>query len=402
MSTTADNQTAEAVATRYFDAVAARDLEAMGACWAPHGVDHLAGQADMVGPEGVRGYFSELFAAFPDFAMTRVQTVVQGDHVAVSWRATGTFMGPGSYHGIQPTGARIELEGADLLRVEDGLIVRNDAFTDGMTVARQLGLMPPKDSPVEQRMTKAFNARTRLARRLIVADAERIADGVWLVRGGLPIKGMNVYLLEEEGGGVCLFDAGIADMARGLAQTAGAMGGITRIVLGHAHADHRGAAAPLGAPVYCHSAEKAFAEGDGGFHTFDLSKLRFPNAQLYAWYLKRWDGGPVKVAGTFEEGDEVAPGFKAVHVPGHSPGMVALFRERDGLALSSDTFYTVDAETLVKGGPRLPHAAFTPDVEQARASIRKLAALRPSAAWPGHAKPITGDVAGQLEKAASG
>ena len=46
-------------------------------------------------------------------------------------------------------------------------------------------------------------------------------------------------------------------------------------------------------------------------------------------------------------------------------------------------------------------AGFNLDTEQARASIRKVAALEPSVAWPGHADPVTGDVRGQLEQAAS-
>ena len=50
--------------------------------------------------------------------------------------------------------------------------------------------------------------------------------------------------------------------------------------------------------------------------------------------------------------------------------------------------------------PRLPMAIYNYDTEQARASIRKLAAMEPAAAWPGHAKPVTGDVRGQLERAA--
>ena len=40
------------------------------------------------------------------------------------------------------------------------------------------------------------------------------------------------------------------------------------------------------------------------------------------------------------------------------------------------------------------------DTEQARASIRKLAALEPAIVWPGHAKPVSGDVRSQLERAA--
>ena len=390
----------EEVVTRYFEALAARDLDAMAACWAPDGYEHIAGQADVVGPEGVRGYFGELFGSFPDFAFRVRRMVAQGDHVTVLWGATATHAGPGTYNGIAPTGKRIELEGIDLLEVRDGLIVRNDAFADGVGLSRQLGLMPEAGSTAARRLLGAFNAGSAARHRMHVAEPERIADGVWLVRGGFPIKTMNVYLIEEEGGGVCMFDAGISDMAQGLAATGAAMGGITRIVLVHAHADHRGAAGGIGAPVYCHSAERQAAEGDGGYHTFDLSKLRWPGPHVYRYYLNHWDGGPVKVAGTFEEGEEIA-GFRAVHIPGHAPGMVALFRERDGVALSSDAFYTLDIETTLKGRPRVPHDAFTPDVAQARASLRKLAELGPTAAWPGHAKPVTGDVRAELEAAAA-
>ena len=49
----------------------------------------------------------------------------------------------------------------------------------------------------------------------------------------------------------------------------------------------------------------------------------------------------------------------------------------------------------------MPHAAFNEDTEQARASILKLAALEPAAAWPGHANPLTGDVRSQPETAAA-
>jgi hypothetical protein len=49
----------------------------------------------------------------------------------------------------------------------------------------------------------------------------------------------------------------------------------------------------------------------------------------------------------------------------------------------------------------VPPDAFSYDPEQARASIRKLAAMEPASAWPGHAEPLTGDVRGQLEQAAA-
>ena len=95
--------------------------------------------------------------------------------------------------------------------------------------------------------------------------------------------------------------------------------------------------------------------------------------------LPIWDGGPVKIAGTVSEGDDVA-GFEVVHLPGHAPGLIGLWRESDRFALVSDTFYTVDPQTGRHGHARVPHRAFNWDTEVARASIRKLAALQPATA----------------------
>jgi hypothetical protein len=49
---------------------------------------------------------------------------------------------------------------------------------------------------------------------------------------------------------------------------------------------------------------------------------------------------------------------------------------------------------------RVPHPFANWDTEQARASIRKLAALAPTSAWAGHGENVTGDVIAQLEAAA--
>src|SRR5204863_8857435 len=286
-------------------------------------------------------------------------------------------------------GARIDIEGCDFVTVKDGKVHFIDAYTDNATIARQLGVLPPAGSPAEQRLTKVMNVRTRMAAKS-AGKLEDVAEGVWLLRGGFPGKTMNVYFVRD-GEGVLAFDAGARSMTNAIAREAVGLGGLTRVVLGHGHADHRGAAPGLGAPVYCHSADRAITEGDGGTSTFHFSELNFLGRLLMPRLLKRWDGGPVRVAGTFEEGDEIA-GFKVVHLPGHSAGMVGLWRESDRVALTSDCFYTLDPQTGRKGDPRVPHAAFNLDTEQARASIRKLAAPEPSAAWPGHAESLRGAV----------
>ena len=89
---------------------------------------------------------------------------------------------------------------------------------------------------------------------------ERVADGVWLLRGDFR-GAMNIYFIED-GDGVVQFDAGTKSMRKKAAETARELGGLKRVVLGHAHADHRGTAPYLGAPVFCHPDEVTDAEGD--------------------------------------------------------------------------------------------------------------------------------------------
>jgi hydroxyacylglutathione hydrolase len=234
---------------------------------------------------------------------------------------------------------------------------------------------------------------------------ERIAEGVWLMRGGFPHRTMNVYFIEEGGGGVTVFDAGISSMTPHVVEVGRVMGGVKRVVLGHGHYDHRGAAPGAGAPVWCHEDEVQYAESKEAHPYADFSKLPMfgglgPLRVVYRGMFRVWDGGPVKIARSLTEGDSVA-GFEVVHFPGHAPGLIGLWRERDRLALVSDTFYTLDPTSGEFGHPRVAHPAFNWDTEQARASIRKLAALEPRSAWAGHADPLTGDVRAQLEHAAA-
>ena len=392
--------TTSEIARRYFAALGARDLDAAVACWAPGAVDRLVGAEDLIAPEGIRRYFGGLFAAFPDFELEVVEVTTGRGRAAVRWRAHATFAGPGDFQGFVANGAAMMLEGCDVVTVRDDLIRHNDAYIDSGDVARQLGLLPPAGSRAEARLTKLANARTQLLSRINGVDTESIADGVWVVRGGFPIKTMNVYLIED-GEGVVVFDAGIEAMGRALTVACARLGGAQRVVLSHADADHRGGAPALGAPVYCHPAERAAAETQSPWRDYwDLDKLDLHGRLLLSRLLPVWDGGAVAVEGTISEGDEVA-GFRVIDLPGHAPGLIGLFRESDRLALASDCVYTVDVQTGRKRPVQIPHPAFDADVEQARDSIRKLAELEPSAVWTGHGDPVTGDVSGQLRAAAA-
>jgi glyoxylase-like metal-dependent hydrolase (beta-lactamase superfamily II)/predicted ester cyclase len=388
------------IARRFFDALSARDLDAAVACWASGAIDRLVGAQVLIAPWGIREYFAELFGAFPDFALEVLDLTTYRNRTAVRWRARATFAGPGTFQGFMPNGARIKIEGCDVLTVEDELITHNDAYIDSGDIARQLRLLPPAGSPAEARLAKLANARTKVLAWMHGAEPERIAEGVWVLRGGFPIKAMNVYLIED-GGGVTVFDAGISDMTDALAAAGARLGGIKRVVLSHADSDHRGAAPGLGAPVYCHQGEVNAAQSSSAFRDYwDLSKLDRHGRLLLGRMFPVWDGGAVVIAGTLDEGQEIA-GFRVVELPGHAPGLIGLFRESDRLALVSDCFYTLDPQTGMKRAAGVPHPAFNLDTDRARESIRKLAALRPSAAWSGHAEPVTGDVGAQLERAAS-
>jgi glyoxylase-like metal-dependent hydrolase (beta-lactamase superfamily II)/predicted ester cyclase len=389
---------AESVARRYFDAISQRDLETAVALWAEGGRENVRGQVDVNAPEGVREFIGGLLEAVPDLRFEIVSTTTEGDRCAVQYRIAGTFAGPGPLAGIEPTGHPIVIEGIDLLTVRDGLIQSNDAFPDSIALPRQIGMLPPRGSSVDQRLTGAFNVKTRAVSRLSSSEARLVAEGVWVVQGQ-PGR-CNVYLLEDDGG-VTLFDAGARTMTRAVASAGAKLGGIKRVVLGHGHTDHRGTAPALGVPVLCHPDEVQDAEGSGGFRYWpaDLAGVP-PLARQLQKLLHRyaWDGGPVQISGTLKEGDALA-GFRVIDLPGHAPGQIGLWRESDRLALTSDCFYTLDMWGR-DSEARLPFATYNYDTEQARASMRKLAALEPAAAWPGHAKPLTGDVRSQLERAA--
>lgn len=232
---------------------------------------------------------------------------------------------------------------------------------------------------------------------------EEIAAGVWLLRGDLR-KAMNVYFIAD-GDGVVQYDAATRTMRRPVRRAGEQLGGVKRVILGHAHADHRGTATATGAPIYCHPDEVADAERDDAIDDyFDLSQLPVGWVRrLYPALLWLWDGGGVPIAGTVAEGDEVA-GFRVIDLPGHARGLIGLWRESDRVAVVSDAVYLVDSarlKPLPEGEPSIPHPAWAWNHDLAKESLRKLAALEPKVVAAGHLPPLRGDnLRDVLERAA--
>lgn len=96
-------------------------------------------------PEDVRGReaYKELIttfrSAFPDLEVRVVDTLVDGDEVAIRFTTTGTH--EGALMGIEPTGKKLENSGLVIARFEDGQGVEVWEYGDQLGLLRQLGVV---------------------------------------------------------------------------------------------------------------------------------------------------------------------------------------------------------------------------------------------------------------------
>jgi hydroxyacylglutathione hydrolase len=202
------------------------------------------------------------------------------------------------------------------------------------------------------------------------------APGLALARGG-PGRSLNVYLL-----GDVVVDSGVRWSRRRLArQLAGRE--LTAHVLTHAHFDHAGCSAwlchTLGVPLWCGEGDAtAIASGHLDSHGSPLvNRLQRTLAPVAAHPVSR----------ALREGEVVA-GFEVLAVPGHSPGALALWRQRDRVLVCGDVLANFG---LHPARPRLvlAPAALSSDYEQNRRSAARLAGLRPRLACFGHGFAVT-------------
>ncbi len=88
-------------------------------------------------------------------------------------------------------------------------------------------------------------------------------------------------------------------------------------------------------------------------------------------------------------------GWKWIHVPGHTPGQVALWREGDRVLIAADAFITTRQESAYAVAAQKPEMHgppmyFTQDWEAARVSVQRLAALEPELVVTGHGPAMQG------------
>jgi ketosteroid isomerase-like protein len=145
-----------------FTAIDTKDLDRLAAVWDDRTTDDFVALGTVVtGEVALRGFFAELFAAFPDLQMTVEAIHDVDEHTAVGqWRMVGDFTG-GPFGGIEPTGRRVDVRGIDVMRFEGGKLRHNDVYYDGLSFARQIGLLPAADSRADHAMLAGFNALSR-------------------------------------------------------------------------------------------------------------------------------------------------------------------------------------------------------------------------------------------------
>lgn len=202
-----------------------------------------------------------------------------------------------------------------------------------------------------------------------------IADGLWLL-DGYPPHLVNAYLA-----GDMLIDTGTRwarrRVFRQLKQRPPSL-----VALTHCHPDHQGTAALVcrrfGVALACHAADVPATEGRAPMLPAN-GILRLGHFML--------SGPPRRVDRVLHEGDRLGD-FRVVHAPGHTPGHVVYFRERDRVAIAGDILAN---QNFVTGQIRLgePPPVFSADRDQNRRSIGLLASLRPSLVCFGHGPPLT-------------
>jgi predicted ester cyclase len=101
------------------DLRAAGDFDAAVQYIAPQSLDQGV-ESDR---EQWRRKWEGIVAGVPDFAVTALRSVENGEWVANQYRISGTHTG--DFFGRPPTGQRFEVTGMDMVRVVDGRVVEH-------------------------------------------------------------------------------------------------------------------------------------------------------------------------------------------------------------------------------------------------------------------------------------
>lgn len=216
-----------------------------------------------------------------------------------------------------------------------------------------------------------------------------VLPGLHQVHPGL--GSCNVFLWEK-GGRLVLIDAGLDYDADAVLDAVRHQGSepadVTHILVTHRHGDHVGGLGRLreatGAQIAAHEEDAALIEAGGQ----DAGADGTPSASGES--IMRTRLGPVPVGLRFQDGAELPGGMVAVHTPGHTPGHTCFYHPGERFLLVGDALLNFPP---LSG----PAAAFSWNIEHARASVLMLLGLDVGAIGFGHGPPLVEDPADELQ-----
>ena len=118
------------LAIRWFDEIwNKRMTSTIDELMATDAVGHMEGQ-DTHGREQFKEVRAALLGAFPDLALVVEDSICQGSHVVIRWRATGTHKG--DQLGLLATNRSVVFRGMTWQTFKDGVLVEGwDAWNQG-------------------------------------------------------------------------------------------------------------------------------------------------------------------------------------------------------------------------------------------------------------------------------
>ncbi len=96
--------------------------------------------ADVVGIDSAKAYYNNFIVGFSERKFTIVDIFGQGDKLVKYWNFKGKHTG--DFFGIPATGKMVDIDGATIVKMNNGKIEQEQDFVDNMDMMTQLGLMP--------------------------------------------------------------------------------------------------------------------------------------------------------------------------------------------------------------------------------------------------------------------